>query len=167
MSEIKIRHAIADDRPHFLRLWRAMLVEIEGYGSDIAVLDANLEMYLAHFVAYCEGSGFGAVLLWDGPQGVPEGVAMAGEQIGTSFPTVSKHGRLAEGWGGYVSPPYRKQGVLSTLQTAIGRAVGRMGFDAMVTHVHPGNDVSSAFAAATGWQKVSTCYVYRFGEEGS
>ena len=162
MSEIVIRMATKDDQPHFLRLWRAMLEEIEGMGSDIEVVDANLETVLAHFLGYCSGALFWAAMVWYCPEGTPEGVVMSGEVAGSRFPFVSKHGTLSEAWGGYVSPRYRKQGILHTLQTALAKRLRHMGFDAMQTQVHPGNQASLAYADATGWEKVSTCYLNRF-----
>jgi GNAT superfamily N-acetyltransferase len=89
---------------------------------------------------------------------------MAGEVWnGVAFGT--NLGKQAEGWGIYVTPCHRGQNVAQFLQEECHRALERLAFDCVVSHVLLGNEVGERNLETYGWAKQATRYMYRFGKE--
>ena len=118
--EAKIFIAAPRDRGAFSLLWAEYLAEHEKLGSDIRATDRSLEFFEALFDAYVRGALRGVVLVarW---YDKPVAVLMWGELPQSAFDRVNED--VANGWGAYTSPDYRRQGVSRRLRS---RAIEEM-----------------------------------------
>lgn len=124
-----VRHATLDDRRDFKHLWRMLLEEGAEQGSEIAADEHNLDIYVGIFERYIQGLVRGVVILAEIDDAGPVGVVMWGDPqnpFHMNFP------RLASGWGTYVVPEAREDGISLELRKEACKALKALGFTHMM-----------------------------------
>lgn len=166
------RHAVPEDRPHFVRLWRALLEELRELGSYRLPDEHNLYLCWDYFDAYTTGRLDGVVAFWCPGQGAdPAGAMMAGAEHDTALWHIDRDG---ERWGHlhgvYVEPAYR--GARAGLQVELfgeQRLIER-GFHRVVTTVQNANPLGQAnwrhWDGAREVEVLETVIVARLGTRG-
>lgn len=98
-----IRRATRGDQEVFVELWQEYLQENYKTGGPLLPNGNNLNAFLRFFTAYTSNKQPGIVLL----AAKDNAVLMWG-----AAPSVfdSRYGRVAQGWGTYVRPEYRREG---------------------------------------------------------
>ena len=94
-------------------LWEEYLAEHEKLGSDIKATDRSLDFFGELFEAYIAGALRGTVLIareYD----KPVAVLMWGQLPQGGFDRVNED--VANGWGAYTAPDYRRQGISRRLR---------------------------------------------------
>lgn len=134
MLVAEIALATPANRSRVIDLTRAYLEELLPLGSEILPTDRSLATFARFFDAYVSGDWPGAVVLSDG------GFTMAG-QSGPEPLFDTKFGRMAYGWGTYVEPAYRRQGLAAAMRAALRDELRRQGFGAIAGAAHHLNGV--------------------------
>ena len=117
-----IHEATERDYPTFLKLWVALMESQAELGSDILVTPKNVAFFTALFNIYLGGMRRGVVLLAGDC-----GVSMWGEDVADS-PLDTKYAPFARGWGTYITPEHRRQGLASQMREYGSRRMHEMGF---------------------------------------
>lgn len=130
----KVRVASSKDRALFSSLWRAYLSELRSLGSEIRPTDRTMAFYMALFDSYTMGSRFGLCLLAGDGATLLWGESMDSSPLDTDF------GKIAHGWGTYVAPPARGQGLSRALREEAVRRLADMGFDSVLGMAHLPNE---------------------------
>jgi len=124
-----------EDRDLFKTLWIKYLQETAQAGGPYLPTEKTLGFYTSLFIAYSSGRWDGVVLLASDAAGVLMWGAVPGDDLPLDF----RYGRVAQGWGTYVEPAHRRQGVASALRTVAKRRLVEMGFDAVIGEAWAGN----------------------------
>lgn len=109
------------DRGLFATLWKEFLEDQFAKGSHIRPTDENVKVFLNIYDNYLSGK-FAGVVLFVGL----DAVCMMGD-TGNVFD--STYGKIAKGWGTYVRPNKRGQGISKRLREAGYNKLREMGFD--------------------------------------
>jgi hypothetical protein len=121
-----IREATKEDFPVFLRLWLDFLEEQREYGSEILPTPRTVNFFSCLFVAYTTGARRGVVLLND-----DNAVLMYGEGL-SEQPYDTDRDPAAHGWGVFVKPECRGNGLSGEMYDASRATLSGMGFKTMV-----------------------------------
>ena len=164
------RHATPEDRPHFVRLWRAMLEELRERGSFRLPDEHNLYLFWDYFDAYTTGRLGGTVVFWSPTsESDPAGVAMAGSQYHEPIWHLDYNGeRWGQLWGVYVEPAYRGTRAGLQMEELGEERLLALGFHQLVTTVQAGNPLGLAnqrqLAESREIQVMETVFVGRLGK---
>ena len=120
-----IREATAGDYPTFLKLWIDLIESQAAMGGDMLPTPKTLSFFTVVFDAYLNGNRRGVVLLAG-----DYGVSLWGEDLADS-PIDTKYAPYARGWGTYITPAHRREGLGSAMREYGCRRMREMGF----THV--------------------------------
>lgn len=138
----QIRDATRQDRRLFLSLWHDYLKELRDLGSEVLPTDRTLTFYAGLFDGYVGGVLHGVVLFSVRGPATPDdvGVLMWGEVPSTGAHPETEFGRIAQGWGTYIAPAARGEGLSSSLRREAKRRLREMGFDSVIGGAHTMND---------------------------
>lgn len=132
-----IREATQKDYPTFLKLWVEYLESQLLLGGDVLPTPKTISFFTVVFNAYVEAERRGVVLLAG-----DYGVSLWGEDIG-DLPVDSRYAPLARGWGTYVTPDHRREGLGNALREHGSRRMYEMGFSYIAGTILVTNEVST------------------------
>lgn len=132
-----IREATAQDYPTFLKLWISFLEDQLVMGGDVLPTPKTISFFTVVFNAYITGERRGVVLL-----AADYGVSLWGEDMAES-PVDSSFSPLARGWGTYVMPEHRREGLGNALREYGSRRMREMGFAYIAGTILVTNEVST------------------------
>lgn len=131
-----IREATPKDYPTFLKLWIEYLENQAGMGADILATPKTISFFTVVFNAYLHGERRGVVLLAG-----DYGVSLWGEDMADS-PIDTRYAPYARGWGTYITPEHRREGLGSAMREYGCRRMYEMGFSYVTGMMLLTNDVS-------------------------
>ena len=120
-----VRRATPNDATLFQELWKEYLEDQAEKGGDIVPDPRSLRTFVQLFHKYTEGDLSGLVLL--GARG--NAVLMWGDPV---IELTLRFGRVAQGWGTYVRPEFRRKGISKQLRDLAVPALREAGFDAVL-----------------------------------
>ncbi len=126
------------ERKLFLGLWREYLQESHASGSPVLPSEANVAECLKLYDAYVIGSLRGACMVAKVDEQAV-GLALFGENFPGGLALETDYGRTMHGWGVYIRPDARAEGVAIALMQASLKVAVELGFQGLVTHVPPDN----------------------------
>jgi GNAT superfamily N-acetyltransferase len=133
-----------DDVRRFAALWRSFLVEQRSLGSEILPTPRTLLYFCRIARDYAEERGRQGIVLFYGE----DAVHMAGE--GPEIPFDTDLGRVAVGWGTYVAPHRRRQGIARELREEGWRLLAGFGFQTALGSSSTANPVSETACERAG-----------------
>jgi GNAT superfamily N-acetyltransferase len=132
-----IREATERDYPTFLKLWIEFIENQAALGGDMLATPKTLSFFSTLFNTYLSGERRGVTLM----AGDDWGVSLWGEDLGDS-PIDTKYAPFARGWGTYVVPARRREGLGSQMREHGARRMHEMGFTHIGGTILLANDVS-------------------------
>ncbi len=150
-----IQHFPSAQMPRFSMLWR-MFLGVQELGLKPLPTRRNLAFFDRLFDAYYLGEADGicltdadckSVLLW--------GDGLQPPAIETNL------GRIATGWGVFVHPQARGQGLSVALRQAGYPLLKERGFDCVIGTAHVGNEAGLKSALASGLEHFGNEVIYR------
>jgi GNAT superfamily N-acetyltransferase len=133
-----IREATEQDYPTFLKLWITYLESQLSFGGDILPTPKTISFFTVVFNAYVTGERRGVVLL----AGPDWGVSLWGEDMGDP-PVDTRYAPLARGWGTYITPEHRREGLGNQIREYGSRRMRDMGFKHIAGTILTTNEVST------------------------
>jgi len=158
------RDATPDDREVFIELWTSLLKELETMGGECRPDAETLADVRGLFDSYTQGSLFGVCVLYDPPGEGPQGVALCGEAPGPQAVRSTAWGKVAWGWGIYITPEHRQESIAFHLHANIERKLKTLGFDTVVGHILVENEAGSRSSQAAGSVPHSVIHTCALGE---
>lgn len=141
---VAVRPAILADSGAFRPLLMAYLREMRAKGSEIQPTNRTADFYHSLFVRYVTGAADGAVVMAG-----DVGFSMAGD---ATAPVDSDFGKTALGWGTYVAPVARGDGLGDDLRRALRAALRARGFQTVLGGAYVGDLAAHASVKRTGWK---------------
>lgn len=132
-----IREATELDYGVFVRLWVDYIDSQARLGGDLLPTPKTLAFFTAVFNSYVQHERRGVVLL----AGEADGVSLWGEDLGDSI-LDSRYDPYARGWGTYIVPSRRREGLGSAMREHGCRRMMDMGFKNVTGVMFITNDVS-------------------------
>jgi len=129
-----IRNATPQDAALFGSLWIELLESHQEYGGDILPTERTMAYFRGVFQAYTEEERQGVVLF-----GARNNAVLMWGELESDFPYDHPWGRWAMGWGVYVRPDFRKQGISSALRQRGANELSLMDFETILGGLATGN----------------------------
>jgi GNAT superfamily N-acetyltransferase len=125
LKRIRVRKATLRDIGLFKKLWGALLEEQSKAGSLVVPNEHNLDFMSGVFESYVEGDLDGVVLF------VSDAAVLMYGDCGSPM-QYSIGDKVAYGFGQYVDPDHRGEGILDAMAKEAFTQLTDMGFDAML-----------------------------------
>lgn len=127
-----IRPSTAEERTGFMSLWAQFLLETYNQGGDVIPSMNNLAFFSHLVLMYEKRPDLGiAVLAFNEDLEMPVGAGLWG--VVSNPPVLElRHGPVANGWGIYVLPAWRKSGVSKAIRAYCVQQLLRAGFHSVV-----------------------------------
>ncbi len=150
---MKVRLATTGDLRQFDCLWEELLMENQKNGDPILNDKSNRAIFRAAARSFMSDSKTGCVIMaFEGR--VPVGVVMWGSPAAATVNTVL--GKAAHGWGSYVRPKYRGEGLSREMREMARAHLLAQGFKALFGSVLPSNLPGVHSALNFGFAAVSS-----------
>jgi len=137
-----IRPDSVEERNDFMSLWSSFLLETYNQGGDVLPTMNNLAFFaqLVHTYSRNPSLGVACVAYHNDPR-FPVAAGLWG--VVSSTPILElRYGPVANGWGIYVLPAWRKSGVSKTIRAYCVRHLLRAGFHSVVGSTALKNEAS-------------------------
>jgi GNAT superfamily N-acetyltransferase len=146
-----VRLATTKDLTQFDLLWAEYLEENHKQGDAVLPSQSNKEFFRRVARIYMNNPQTGCVIMaFDGK--VPAGVVMWGMPLFPS-PIETTHGVVAHGWGTYVRPEHRGEGVSRDMRDMAKGHLQAIGCDTLVGSVRIGNANGVASVHQMGFEQ--------------
>lgn len=153
---IEVRNATKHDQRVFLVLWREYLEECRKMGSEIQPTVRTMNFFGRLFFNYVHKIVDGICLI----AGDADGVLFWGLPLG-GLPFDTDFGRTAQGWGTYVRPLHRREGISLVLREEAKRELARRGFDSVLGTVLDSNRPGRVLLQSAGFTLYSRIGILR------
>lgn len=140
----------------FTKLWTRYLGEMEARYTGEAGARA-IGFYAAAFRMIAGDAQLGIALFAQESSAGEVGVLLWGSLAPLPFETA--FGRIATGFGTYVDPAHRCDGLARDMRRFARRELALAGFDSVLGAVHVGNRAGQASVVREGFQPFQTSYV--------
>jgi len=134
----------SDEQDIFMELWKEGVESQFKMGSSVVPSVKTMDFFLDVFNSYASSELKGVCLF-----GASENAVLLWGETGSDFPWESTMGKWAMGWGTYVRPAYRRQGVSRLLRNQAMRYLNAMGIETVT-----GTSISRNIAG----KESMTCY---------
>jgi GNAT superfamily N-acetyltransferase len=126
--------ADSNDKDIFMELWKEAVESQSRMGSSIVPSAKTMNFFSGIFDAYTSGELEGVCLF-----GASKNAVLLWGEMGSELPWDSTMGKWAMGWGTYIRPAYRRQGVARLLRDEAMKYLYEMGIETVIGTSVSGN----------------------------
>lgn len=160
MKKIRVRKAKERDLGLFRKLWKPYMEEENGGGNPVQGSDRNVAFYEQLFKKYTSGEWPGCCLFVG-----EDGVLLWGYGGQRPLDLDWDAARLAHGWGVYVRPESRKNGISRALYEAGREEMRQLGFERVMGEINLNNEAGVRAAEEGGFRPHSVIALMDLSEE--
>lgn len=157
MKKVRVRKATPRDKGLFRKLWADYLDHQHKAGSFVLANDHNLSVFEGIFDLYTQELQPGIVLFI-----AEDAVLMWGKSSDDLIET--NLGTIAQGWGTYIKPESRGNGLSKSIREEGKRLLKEMGFDAVIGTGLINEETSLNSAFEHGWDRHSVLGICKLKE---